>query len=152
MYFTKQLTAMEKTMQFSIEEISDAAQWFWSIPGNNTVFAFHGQMGAGKTTFIRELCKLKGVEDVVTRPSFSLVNEYRLPDGGSIFHIDLYRIRDEEEARQAGMEDVLYSGSICFAEWPEKAPDLFPPGIVDVYLEVMPDGLRRIKLQSTSEV
>ena len=139
-------------MQFRLENISDAADWFWSGIGSHTVFAFHGQMGSGKTTLIKELCRVKKVEDVVTSPSFSLVNEYRLPDGASIFHIDLYRIRDEEEARQAGMEDVLYSGALCFVEWPEKAPGLFPPGAVDVYLEVMSDGQRRIKLQSTSEV
>jgi tRNA threonylcarbamoyladenosine biosynthesis protein TsaE len=151
MYFTKQLTVMEKMLLFRLEEITAAAQWFWSDIGTCTVFAFHGQMGAGKTTLIRELCRVKKVEDVVTSPSFSLVNEYRLPDGASIFHIDLYRIRDEEEARQAGIEDVLYSGAVCFVEWPEKAPEIFPPGAADVYLEVMPGGSRRIKLQSTSE-
>jgi tRNA threonylcarbamoyladenosine biosynthesis protein TsaE len=109
-------------------------------------------MGAGKTTFIKELCRVKGVSDVVTSPSFSLINEYRLPDGGSIFHIDLYRIRDEEEARQAGIEDVLYAGSVSFVEWPGKAPEIFPPGTLNMYLDVLPDKSRRIKLESPSEV
>jgi tRNA threonylcarbamoyladenosine biosynthesis protein TsaE len=152
MYFTKQLTGMEKMMQFSLDNISAAAQWFWSETGNHRVFAFHGQMGAGKTTFIKSLCTLKAITDVVTSPSFSLINEYRLPDGDSLFHIDLYRIRDEEEARQAGIEDVLYSGSLAFVEWPEKAPGIFPPGTLEVYLDLMPDGSRRIKLESASEV
>ena len=93
-----------------------------------------------------------GSRDVVTSPTFSLINEYRLPDGGSIFHMDLYRIKDEEEARQAGIEDVLYSGAICFVEWPEKAPGIFPPDTLDVYLEALPGETRRIKLQYTSEV
>jgi tRNA threonylcarbamoyladenosine biosynthesis protein TsaE len=152
MYFTSQLPAMENIMHFSLENIAAAARWFWLVTGNHSVFAFHGQMGAGKTTFIKALCTDKGITDVVTSPSFSLVNEYRLPDGGSIFHIDLYRIRDEEEARLAGIEDVLYSGSLGLVEWPEKAPGIFPPGTLDVYLDIMPDGSRRIKLESTSEV
>lgn len=152
MYFTEQMTDMEMTMIFTLDNIGEAAQWFWSNTGDHTVFALHGQMGAGKTTFVRELCRVKRVTDVVTSPSFSLINEYRLPDGGSIFHMDLYRIRDEEEARQAGIEDVLYSGSASFVEWPEKAPGIFPPGTLRVWLEVMPDNSRRIKLQSTSEV
>ena len=143
---------MEKIMLFSLQNISEAAQWFWSVTGNHSVVAFHGQMGAGKTTFIKALCTIKGITDVVTSPSFSLINEYRLPDGGSIFHIDLYRIRDEEEARQAGIEDVLYSSSVGLVEWPEKAPGIFPPETLEVYLDVMPDGSRRIKLESTSEV
>jgi tRNA threonylcarbamoyladenosine biosynthesis protein TsaE len=152
MYFTQQLTDMDIMMQFRLDNIAEAAQWFWSNAGNHTVFAFHGQMGAGKTTFIKELCRVKKVIDVVTSPSYSLVNEYRLPDGGSIFHIDLYRIRDVEEARQAGIEDLLYSGSVSFVEWPEKAPEIFPPGILWVYLDIMPDKSRRIKLESPSEV
>jgi len=109
-------------------------------------------MGAGKTTFIKQLCKLKGVTDVVTSPSFSLVNEYRLPDGGSIFHIDLYRLKDEEEVRQTGIEDILYSGSYCFVEWPDKAPEIFPPDTLRIDLTIMPDLSRRIKLESASEV
>lgn len=152
MYFTEQITYMERIMHFRLENIGEAAQWFWSNAGNHTVFAFHGHMGAGKTTFIKTLCRVKGVSDVVTSPSFSLINEYRLPDGGSIFHIDLYRIRDEEEARLAGIEDVLYSGSVSFVEWPEKAPEIFPPGTLRMYLDVMPDKSRRIKLESPSKV
>ena len=143
---------MDKIRHFTLDDISDAALWFWAIVGNNKVFALHGQMGAGKTTFIKELCRVRQVSDVVTSPSFSLVNEYRLPDGGSIFHIDLYRIRDVEEAKQAGIEDLLYTGEISFVEWPEKAPLIFPSDTLDLYLDIMPDGSRCIKLQSRTEV
>ena len=143
---------MKRMLDFRLETIDSAARWFWSNVGNHTVFAFHGGMGAGKTTFIKQLCKLKGVTDVVTSPSFSLVNEYRLPDGGSIFHIDLYRLKDEEEVRQTGIEDVLYSDSYCFVEWPDKAPEIFPPDTLRIDLTIMPDLSRRIKLESASEV
>jgi tRNA threonylcarbamoyladenosine biosynthesis protein TsaE len=137
---------------FIQDNMREAADWFWKNTGDFRVFAVHGEMGAGKTSIIKALCAVHRVTDVVTSPSFSLVNEYRLPDGDSIFHIDLYRLRDEEEARQAGIEDILFSGSICFVEWPEKAPGIFPAHSLDVNIDVLPDKSRRIKLHTTSEV
>ena len=105
---------------------------------NATVFAFHGDMGAGKTTFIHALCDVKGVKDVVGSPTFSIINEYVYTDNGDekkIFHIDLYRLKDEEEAIQAGVEDCLYSDHICLVEWPERAPGIFPEDTVHVYID-----------------
>ena len=100
-------------------------------------------MGAGKTTFIHHLCLARGVTDTVGSPTFSIINEYRYA-GGSIFHIDLYRLKDEEEAIRAGVEDVLYSGEICLVEWPDRAPDIFPPDTVHVRLEVQGPDTRKI--------
>ena len=103
-------------------------------------------MGAGKTTFIHALCEVKGVKDVVGSPTFSIINEYYCPSG-KIFHIDLYRLKDEEEAIRAGVEDCLYSDHICFVEWPEKAPDLFPNDTVHVFIEVADSETRHLTIQ-----
>jgi len=100
-------------------------------------------MGAGKTTFIQALCAIKGVEDTVASPSFPIINEYGYP-GGKIFHINLYRLKDEREAMQAGVEDSLYSGEICLVEWPERAPGIFPPGTIEVHLEILDPLTRKI--------
>jgi tRNA threonylcarbamoyladenosine biosynthesis protein TsaE len=122
---------------FSLDNINDVAKDFWKAADGKTVFAFHGQMGAGKTTFIHALCDAKGVKDVVGSPTFSIINEYEYDCEGTkkvLFHMDLYRLKDEEEALRAGVEDALFSGYICLVEWPEKAPGLFPDNTVHVYL------------------
>ncbi len=137
---------MKGEYQFSLDNIQDAARWFWEKTADHKVVAMHGHMGAGKTSFVHALCDVKDIKDPVSSPTFSLINEYLAPGGEKIYHIDLYRIRDEDEAIQAGIEDVLYSGSVCFVEWPEKAPDIFPPGTLDVQLFVNPDQSRTIKL------
>ena len=113
-------------LRFHLKEIEAAAEAFWRRFPAQKVFAFHGEMGAGKTTFIHALCHLKGVKDTVGSPTFSIINEYLCP-AGKIFHIDLYRLKDEEEALRAGVEDVLYSGALCLVEWPDRAPGIFPP-------------------------
>ena len=125
-------------LQFSLDEIDQAAQSFWEQAGNHKVFAFHAPMGTGKTTFIAALCRAKGVSQLASSPTFSLINEYHTSNDGSVFHIDLYRLRNEEEAREAGVEDTLYSGQICFVEWPEKAPGIFPPETLHIRLETKP--------------
>ena len=107
---------------------------------------FHGNMGAGKTTFIHALCELKGVTDVVGSPTFSIINEYSFADG-MIYHIDLYRLKDEEEAMRAGVEDCLYSDHICFVEWPEKAPGIFPADTVHVSIEMIDSETRHLTVQ-----
>ena len=129
---------------FSLQDILPAAEKFWQQWPSQKVFAFHGSMGAGKTTFIHALCSIKGVDSAVGSPSFSIINEYRHP-GGKIFHIDLYRLRDEEEALRAGVEDTLYSGQICLVEWPERAPGIFPPETVDINIEAIDPHTRKIQ-------
>lgn len=124
--------------EFSLQTIQQAAEQFWRMTGDAKIFAFHAPMGTGKTTFIQQLCMTKGVQSVVSSPTFSIINEYVYDCNGTkraIFHMDLYRLRDEAEAIQAGVEDILYSGYTCLVEWPEKAPALFPPGTVHVHLE-----------------
>lgn len=135
-----------KSYRFGLGEIHDAARWFWKVLDGGTVVALRGPMGAGKTSFVHALCDVRGVKDAVSSPTFSLVNEYLVPGGGKIYHVDLYRIRDEEEAMQAGIEDILYSGSVCFVEWPEKAPGIFPPETVEAEIEVNPDMSRTVSL------
>jgi tRNA threonylcarbamoyladenosine biosynthesis protein TsaE len=132
-------------VQFHLDDIHQIAELFWKENGTKKVFAFHGQMGAGKTTFIHALCDAKKVTSTVGSPTFSLVNEYRYP-AGIIYHIDLYRIRDEAEALRAGIEDCLYSGDICLVEWPEKAPGIFPEDAVHVRLSLAGDGKRRLQI------
>lgn len=131
------------------ENIHHVAKEFWRHAEGRSVFAFHGQMGAGKTTFIHALCDEKGVKDVVGSPTFALVNEYAYSCEGTkrpLFHLDLYRLQDEEEAIRAGLEEVLYSGHICLAEWPEKAPGIFPESTVHVYIDLIDNRTRRVKI------
>jgi tRNA threonylcarbamoyladenosine biosynthesis protein TsaE len=130
-------------IRFHLQEIEDAARLFWQQFPLGAVFAFHGDMGAGKTTFIHALCSIKGVADTVGSPTFSIINEYRY-DGGKIYHIDLYRLKDEEEAIRAGVEDVLYSGDICLVEWPDRAPGIFPPETIQLRLEAIDPDTRKI--------
>lgn len=136
-------------IRFQLQDIRSSAVKFWTTFSREKVFAFHGGMGAGKTTFIHALCTVKGVQDTVGSPTFSIINEYRFP-GGKIFHIDLYRLQDEEEALRAGVEDTLYSGEICLVEWPDRAPGIFPPETVDLRIEVLdPDTRRIVDIQDT---
>jgi tRNA threonylcarbamoyladenosine biosynthesis protein TsaE len=104
-----------------------------------TVIAFHGEMGSGKTTLIHAICEVLGVEDTVGSPTFSIINQYNYMEEGQkkrLYHIDLYRLNGEEEAHRAGVEDCLYSGDRCLVEWPEKAPALFPPDTLHVYISI----------------
>lgn len=132
---------------FNLSEIDAAAANFLSLTKGKKVFAFNGQMGAGKTTFINAVCKALGVTDAMGSPTFSIINEYRYGHNNIIYHLDLYRLRDEEEARQAGVEDCLYSGHICFAEWPEKAPHLFPGDTVHCFLTLAGDDARKLQIK-----
>ncbi len=134
---------------FSLDNINKVAKECWQATNGKTVFAFHGQMGAGKTTFIHALCAIKEVKDIVGSPTFSIINEYQFICEGTkkaLFHIDLYRLKDEEEAIRAGVEDVLYSGNICLVEWPEKVPSIFPDTTVHIYIELVDDKTRRLKI------
>jgi tRNA threonylcarbamoyladenosine biosynthesis protein TsaE len=131
---------------YRLNEINGAAVWFWQATDDKKVIAFHGAMGSGKTTFIHALCEVKGVTDVVGSPTFSIINEYGFP-GGMIYHIDLYRLKDEQEATRAGVEDCLYSDHICFVEWPEKAPGVFPIDSIHVFIEVVDSETRHLSIK-----
>ena len=127
------------------ESLASAAQEFVEAMGNRKVFAFHGKMGAGKTTFIKAICEALNVEDVVTSPTFAIVNEYKAPQG-SVYHFDFYRIKNLREAYDIGCEEYFYSGCPCFIEWPELIEELLPEDAVRVNIEVHDDGSRTVQL------
>lgn len=129
----------------SLEQIHDAARQFIEAMGDNTVFAFYGKMGAGKTTFIKAVCECLGVEDVINSPTFAIVNEYRSGSGELIYHFDFYRIKKLEEVYDMGYEDYFYSGALCFIEWPELVEDLLPADAVKVSIEEDENGTRCVK-------
>ena len=131
----------------SLEQIHDAARQFIEAMGDNTVFAFYGKMGAGKTTFIKAVCECLGVEDVINSPTFAIVNEYRSGSGELIYHFDFYRIKKLEEVYDMGYEDYFYSGALCFIEWPELVEELLPGDAVRVTINVADDGTRTLSLE-----
>lgn len=133
----------------SLEDIHEAAKTFVTNMENNTVFAFYGKMGAGKTTFIKAVCEELGVTDVINSPTFAIVNEYRSDISGElIYHFDFYRIKKLEEVYDMGYEDYFYSGAICFIEWPELIDDLLPNDTVKVSIEEQEDGSRLITIEA----
>ena len=129
----------------SLENIASAAREFISAIGDHKVFAFYGEMGAGKTTFIKAVCEELGVNDVITSPTFAIVNEYT-GNEGSIFHFDFYRIKKLDEVYDMGYEDYFYRGSLCFIEWPELIEEILPDDAVKVTITQSPDGTRLITL------
>lgn len=129
----------------SLDTIQDAAKSFVQNMGDNTVFAFYGKMGAGKTTFIKAVCECLGVEDVINSPTFAIVNEYRSASGELIYHFDFYRIKKLEEVYDMGYEDYFYSGALCFIEWPELIEELLPEDAVRVTITENETGARDIK-------
>ena len=131
---------------YSLDKIKEAVGPFLSAIKEKKVIAFHGAMGAGKTTFIHALCEVLQVTDTVGSPTFSIINEYRTIGNEIIYHLDLYRLKDEEEAIAAGVEDALYSGNICFVEWPQKAPQLFPQNAVHCYFETLGNNERKLQI------
>jgi tRNA threonylcarbamoyladenosine biosynthesis protein TsaE len=134
----------------NLEEIGAVAEEFIRLAmQEDTVFAFNGQMGAGKTTFIKALCEALGVSEVVTSPTFSIVNEYRSDETGElIYHFDFYRIKKIDEAYDMGCEDYFYSGAVCLIEWPELVEDLLPGNTVWVDIRVNDDDTRTISWEA----
>jgi tRNA threonylcarbamoyladenosine biosynthesis protein TsaE len=131
-------------VNFSLQEINEVAKNVIAATADKKVIALHGQMGAGKTTFSHAFCDALGVIDVVSSPTFSIINVYETKDDKTIYHLDLYRLKDEEEAIQAGVEDCLYSGNICLVEWPERIPTIFPEDTLHIKLEVIDATKRKI--------
>ena len=133
-----------------LKHINEAAREFVSLIGDSTVFAFYGKMGAGKTTFIKAICEELGVEDVITSPTFAIVNEYSLTShllpltSSSIYHFDFYRIKKLEEVYDMGFEDYFYSGALCLIEWPELIEEVLPEDAVKVSITEKEDGSRAI--------
>ena len=130
----------------NIEALPQAAHDFIAAMDDRTVFAFRGEMGAGKTTFIKAVCLALGVEDEVNSPTFAIVNEYRSETTAElIYHFDCYRIKTLEEAMDFGFEDYMESSALCFIEWPENVEDLLPGDVVNVYITVNEDGSRTLQ-------
>lgn len=136
-------------IKVSLGRLEEFVNAFWREVRDAKVFAWHGQMGAGKTTLITALGKSKGVKDAMSSPTFSLINQYAYNEDGEerlMYHIDLYRLKDEQEALHAGVEDAIYSGAVCMVEWPEKAPHLFSEDTVHVFVELMNDTERSVRI------
>ena len=130
----------------SLADINEAAKTFVENMGDGKVFAFYGKMGAGKTTFVKAVCECLGVEDVITSPTFAIVNEYTSAiTGDAIYHFDFYRIKKLEEVYDMGYEDYFYGGSLCFLEWPELIEDLLPEDATKVTIEETENGARVVK-------
>ncbi|EHQ26853.1 tRNA (adenosine(37)-N6)-threonylcarbamoyltransferase complex ATPase subunit type 1 TsaE [Mucilaginibacter paludis] len=133
-------------MVFELQSLADlpqAAEQVIASASNKKIFLFHGEMGAGKTTLIKALCKELGVTDNVASPTFSIVNEYRIPTG-KIYHFDFYRLKNQTEALDMGCEEYFYSGDYCFIEWPEMIPDLLPDQHINIHIKVLSGDNREI--------
>lgn len=131
---------------YELDNIENAAKEFLQITKNYKVLAFSGDLGAGKTTFISSLCKLLNVSETISSPTYSIIQEYVTQNDEIIFHIDLYRIKNEREAMDAGIEDCINSSEICMVEWPERALGIFPEKTVFATFEILSEYKRRLKI------
>ncbi len=129
---------------FTLGQINSVAGELWKEGQQYTVWAFHAGMGTGKTTFIHALCEELGVNTAISSPTFAIINEYSSITAGTIYHMDWYRLKGEEEAVNAGVEDSLISGQLCLIEWPDKAPGILPDNTFHVYMETLDEDRRRI--------
>ncbi len=137
---------MEPIRIRSLSEVSDAARELLASLEGRRIVAFYGEMGAGKTTLIKALCEERGVDEIVTSPTFAIVNAYHDRDGEPIYHFDFYRIKTVEEAFDFGYEEYFFGGSLCLIEWPEKIEELLPEETLRVRLTVNDDNSRTLEL------
>ena len=129
---------------FTLEQIKQVAGALWKEGEAKNIWAFHACMGTGKTTFIHALCEELGVSSAISSPTFAIINEYASTVAGAIYHMDWYRLKNEEEAMNAGIEDSLLSGHLCLIEWPENAVGLLPENTFHIYMEVLDEKTRRL--------
>jgi tRNA threonylcarbamoyladenosine biosynthesis protein TsaE len=129
---------------YNIAEINSIAEEVWQLGKQYKVWAFYASMGTGKTTIIHALCEHLRVKDTISSPTFALINEYSSPVAGIIYHMDWYRLKDEREAVQSGMEDAILSDNYCFIEWPEIAEELLPEHVFIINIELMDQNTRKI--------
>jgi tRNA threonylcarbamoyladenosine biosynthesis protein TsaE len=123
-------------MTFTLEDIDNIIEDLWVAADGCSVWLFYGEMGAGKTTLIKAICTALGVHTSMTSPTFSIVNEYNDNSGRVFYHFDFYRLKNEEEAYDIGVEEYLDSGNLCFVEWPERIPSLLPSSRFEIYIEI----------------
>lgn len=129
---------------YEIAEIDKIAALLWEHGRQYKTWAFYAPMGAGKTTIIHAVCQLLDVKETVSSPTFALINEYQSPSAGTIIHMDWYRLKDEQEAIHAGMEDAIFGNSYCFIEWPEKAEGILPDDVFVIGIEAINENTRKI--------
>jgi tRNA threonylcarbamoyladenosine biosynthesis protein TsaE len=131
----------------SLSQLPQAAEAILANSAGNKIFLFYGEMGAGKTTLIKVLCEILGVNEQATSPTFSIVNEYIGRDS-RIFHFDFYRLKNQTEALDMGYEEYFYSGAYCFIEWPEKIPDLLPDHYTTIRIKVLDSNSRSVSIEN----
>jgi tRNA threonylcarbamoyladenosine biosynthesis protein TsaE len=134
-------------MTFTLDDLENVVKDLIRAAGDCTVWLFYGEMGAGKTTLIKAICGALGVHSLMTSPTFSIVNEYNSDHGGVFYHFDFYRLKNEEEAYDIGVEEYLDSGRVCFIEWPERISSLLPPSRFELHIEITSPTQRRIHYQ-----
>ena len=134
-------------LTFNYELIKDVALQLIPLTRSYSVFAFYGNLGAGKTTLIKEICKRLEIEENVSSPTYSIINQYTTNKGEPVFHIDLYRLNNFSEVIEAGVEECINSSNLCFIEWPERAPGLFSERTVKVYLDILSERDRKMNIE-----
>ena len=135
-----------KRKEYSLGDLTEIAEMILESLDGRNVIVFRGEMGAGKTTLISALCEVLGVEDDVTSPTFALVNNYLTAAGDDLYHFDFYRINKESEAYDIGIDEYFGGDGLCFIEWPQKISQILPDDIINVSINVLPDGSRQIEI------
>jgi tRNA threonylcarbamoyladenosine biosynthesis protein TsaE len=135
------------TLLFTLSEIKQTAEKVFELAKEKKVWAIHGEMGAGKTTFIHAVCENLQVSSAIGSPTYSIINEYKSEAVGRLYHMDWYRLKDEDEALQAGVEECLFSGRLCFVEWPERAPGLLPLDCVHITITFVDAETRQLSFE-----